>query len=163
MAIDERKRHQLHSRLEEVLGADEAATLMELLPRVPWRDAMRAPDLPTARRDIDPRATGRSDSAIRPPASLGAGWNREPSIVADRGAATSVAIAEPPADRHDRGGTEESSEDWTPEDRFLGHMDRAFNDFRAELQRELRIQGYLLIGGVAVIYALITVIVHSAN
>ncbi len=32
MAIDERERHRLHERLDEVLGPEEAATLMSHLP-----------------------------------------------------------------------------------------------------------------------------------
>jgi len=32
MPVDERSRHQLYQRLQEVLGAAEAATLMEHLP-----------------------------------------------------------------------------------------------------------------------------------
>ena len=36
MAIDERARHELHRKLEEVLGPEEAATLMAHLPPVGW-------------------------------------------------------------------------------------------------------------------------------
>ena len=36
MAIDERARHRLHRRLEEVLGSQEAETLMRSLPHSPW-------------------------------------------------------------------------------------------------------------------------------
>lgn len=34
MAIDERRRHELHVRVEEVFGSEPANTLMELLPPV---------------------------------------------------------------------------------------------------------------------------------
>lgn len=40
MAIDERTRHELHQRLDEVLGADEAATLMAHLPPTGWGDVV---------------------------------------------------------------------------------------------------------------------------
>ncbi len=45
MAIDERTRHQLFLRLEEVLGDDEANTLMEHLPPVGWADVATKRDL----------------------------------------------------------------------------------------------------------------------
>lgn len=38
MAIDEFGRHQLHSRLEEVLGSQEAAHLMAMVPTAPWEE-----------------------------------------------------------------------------------------------------------------------------
>src|SRR6476619_6392176 len=38
MAIDERDRHRLHQRLDDVLGLAEAATLMAHLPPVGWLD-----------------------------------------------------------------------------------------------------------------------------
>ena len=45
MAIDERSRHQMYRRLEEVLGPEEAATLMEHLPPVGWADVATKRDL----------------------------------------------------------------------------------------------------------------------
>ena len=45
MAISERARHQMYSRLEQVLGADEATTLMEHLPPVGWADVATKRDL----------------------------------------------------------------------------------------------------------------------
>jgi len=46
VTIDERSRHALYLRLEEVLGADEAGTLMDHLPPVGWADV-------ATRRDVD--------------------------------------------------------------------------------------------------------------
>lgn len=45
MAIDERSRHRLHARLEEVLGPEEAAVLMEHMPPVGWADVATKRDL----------------------------------------------------------------------------------------------------------------------
>jgi hypothetical protein len=45
MAVDERRRHQLYRRLEEVLGQDEAGTLMDHLPPVGWADVARRSDI----------------------------------------------------------------------------------------------------------------------
>jgi len=45
MAISDQTRHRLHQRLDEVLGPDEAATLMEHLPPVGWADVATKRDL----------------------------------------------------------------------------------------------------------------------
>ncbi len=50
MAITEQTRHHLYQRLEEVLGAEEASTLMEHLPPVGWSDV-------ATRRDFEPLNT----------------------------------------------------------------------------------------------------------
>lgn len=47
MVVDERAGHELHAKLEEVLGADEAATLMSHLPPVGWADVATKRDLDT--------------------------------------------------------------------------------------------------------------------
>lgn len=46
MTISDQTRHRLHQRLDEVLGPDDAATLMEHLPPVGWADV-------ATRRDLD--------------------------------------------------------------------------------------------------------------
>lgn len=45
MVVDERSRFLLHARLEELLGHDEATTLMEYLPPVGWADVATRRDL----------------------------------------------------------------------------------------------------------------------
>jgi hypothetical protein len=45
MTISDHSRHSLHTRLEEVLGPDDAATLMEHLPPVGWADVATKRDL----------------------------------------------------------------------------------------------------------------------
>ena len=45
MAVDERARHQLHRKLDQILGPEEATTLMELLPPVGWADVATKQDL----------------------------------------------------------------------------------------------------------------------
>jgi hypothetical protein len=45
MAVDERSRHLLHRRLDEVLGPPESTTLMEHLPPVGWADVATKADL----------------------------------------------------------------------------------------------------------------------
>lgn len=50
MAISEEARHRLYGRLEEVLGADEAATMMAHLPPLGWGDV-------ATRRDVEQQAS----------------------------------------------------------------------------------------------------------
>ena len=45
MVVDERSRHELYRRLEEVLGPDAATTLIEHLPPVGWADVATKHDL----------------------------------------------------------------------------------------------------------------------
>ncbi len=45
MAIDERSRHELHRKLVQTLGPEEAATLMSYLPPVGWADVATKRDL----------------------------------------------------------------------------------------------------------------------
>lgn len=45
MAITEESRYQLFQRLEELLGPEKVATLMELLPPVGWADVATKRDL----------------------------------------------------------------------------------------------------------------------
>ena len=47
MALDERARHELFLRLEEVLGAESAETLMAMMPPVGWADGATKRDLDT--------------------------------------------------------------------------------------------------------------------
>jgi hypothetical protein len=56
MAISEESRHHLYLRLEQVLGPQEAATLMEHLPPVGWADVATKRDLDVLRRDIETSA-----------------------------------------------------------------------------------------------------------
>jgi hypothetical protein len=55
MAITEGSRHQLFQRLEEVLGTEEATTLMEHLPPVGWADVATKRDLDQLAEKIELR------------------------------------------------------------------------------------------------------------
>ena len=52
VAITEESRHHLYSRLEEVLGRQDAAVLMAHLPPVGWADVATKHDLDDLRRDL---------------------------------------------------------------------------------------------------------------
>jgi hypothetical protein len=62
MAIDERARHRLHSRLEEVLGPEEAAVLMRHLPPVGWADVATKHDLDHLREMLTMHLETKIDS-----------------------------------------------------------------------------------------------------
>jgi hypothetical protein len=55
MAVDERSRHELYRRLEEVLGPDAASTLIEHLPPVGWADVATKNDLAGLEQRMDLR------------------------------------------------------------------------------------------------------------
>ncbi len=52
MSIDERRRHALYERLDELLDGEHADTLMELLPPVGWADVVTKSDLAVVKSDI---------------------------------------------------------------------------------------------------------------
>lgn len=53
MAIDEGSRHALHTKLEQVLGPEEALTLMELTPPLGWGDMATKRDIDAFRGDFN--------------------------------------------------------------------------------------------------------------
>ncbi len=55
MVVDERSRHELYRRLEEVLGPDAATTLIEHLPPVGWADVATKGDLVVLEERIELR------------------------------------------------------------------------------------------------------------
>ena len=55
MVLDERSRHELYLRLEEVLGPEAATTLMEHLPPVGWADVATKRDLDALERRLELR------------------------------------------------------------------------------------------------------------
>ncbi len=55
MALDERARHELFLRLEQVLGPESAETLMEMLPPVGWADVATRQDLNGLEERLDLR------------------------------------------------------------------------------------------------------------
>lgn len=59
MVIDERLRHELHQRLDDVLGVDEAVTLMAHLPPTGWGDVVAREYLDMALHSQDARIDTR--------------------------------------------------------------------------------------------------------
>ena len=61
MAIDERGRHDLYVRLEELMGTERADALMGLLPPVGWADVATKHDLVALEERIDLRVDALED------------------------------------------------------------------------------------------------------
>ena len=55
MAVTEESRHRLYQRLEEILGQEQATTLMEHLPPIGWADVATKRDLDHLEERIDAR------------------------------------------------------------------------------------------------------------
>jgi hypothetical protein len=53
MSVDERSRHRLFRKLDELIGPEEATTLMELLPPVGWADVATKHDLTMLRTEME--------------------------------------------------------------------------------------------------------------
>ena len=64
MAVDERRRHQLYRKLEEVLGQDEAGTLMDHLPPVGWGDVARRSDIERLSERLSDRFDAKLESKL---------------------------------------------------------------------------------------------------
>jgi hypothetical protein len=77
MAISEESRHHLYVRLEKVLGAEEATTLMEHLPPVGWADV-------ATKRDLDALAVTITMATHQDTADLRAHFERELRILSWR-------------------------------------------------------------------------------
>ena len=61
MAITEESRHQLYTRLESVLGPQEATVLMEHLPPIGWADVATKRDLEI----VEARMEARFERSLR--------------------------------------------------------------------------------------------------
>lgn len=71
MSISEEARHRLYGRLEEVLGAEQAATMMAHLPPLGWGEV-------ATRRDLEALATKDEVASLRlEMAELGASLRAE--------------------------------------------------------------------------------------
>ena len=55
MTTTERRRDDLHHRLDDVLDPDHATTLMDHLPTVPWRDLATREDVQRLRSEMEVR------------------------------------------------------------------------------------------------------------
>jgi hypothetical protein len=59
MVVDDRSRHELYRRLEEVLGLEAATTLIEHLPPAGWAEVATKHDLANLEERLELRSAGR--------------------------------------------------------------------------------------------------------
>ncbi|MGH9135629.1 MAG: hypothetical protein ACRD0G_01110 [Acidimicrobiales bacterium] len=65
MAITEERRHQLYTKLEQVLGREEATVLMEHLPPVGWADVATKRDLDGLEARLEARLEAKLERSLR--------------------------------------------------------------------------------------------------
>lgn len=64
MAVDERRRPELHTALSQEIGPEAAATLMELVPPVGWADVATKQDLSKEIALLEARLGGRLEERL---------------------------------------------------------------------------------------------------
>ena len=65
MEVDQRSRHRLYRTPEEVLGPDEAGTVMDHLPPVGWGDVARKGDLENLRLQLEAKIDSKLNSQTK--------------------------------------------------------------------------------------------------
>jgi len=63
--MDERTRHELHQRFDELLGVDLAVALMSSLPPTGWGDVATKRDLDELEQRLDLRFAARLERGLR--------------------------------------------------------------------------------------------------
>ena len=63
--MDERTRHELHQRLDELLGVDLAVALMTSLPPAGWGEVATKRDLSELEQRLDLRFEARLERSLR--------------------------------------------------------------------------------------------------
>ena len=63
--MDERTRHELHQRFDELLGVDLAVALMSSLPPTGWGDVATKRDLDELEQRLDLRFEARLERGLR--------------------------------------------------------------------------------------------------
>jgi hypothetical protein len=144
MAITEETRYRLHQRLTEVLGEDEAATLMEHLPPVGWADV-------TTKRDLDHLQVLRAADLDRLRLELDAGMaSLRSDLGAEIASVRSDLGAEIASVRSDLGAEIAS---------VRSDLGGRIDHLRAETQRDLRVMSMAIVGAnTALVAAVVAVL-----
>jgi hypothetical protein len=130
MSTYDESRYRMHQRFDDVLGSEVAATVMEHLPPLGWHEIATKADL---------RALGAATKADV--SALGADLRA-------LGAATKADLrALEAATRSDLRALEMEI------GALEGRIDTRLEGLRAEFQRDLRLQGFALLGAIATVNA----------
>jgi hypothetical protein len=144
MEITEETRHRLYQRLEEVLEPEEATTLMAHLPPVGWADVATKHDLRALEERLDLRFESidqRFDAIDQRFESLEERLDLRFESIDLRFESIDL--------RFDSTGQRIGS----LEERLALRIDASESRVRAELQRDLRLQGFALLAGLSAVNA----------
>ena len=91
MAVTEERRHRLYTKLERLIGEEDASTMMELVPPVGWGDV-------ATKRDLDSLALHTKRDIESLGDRLRAEWSRQAvamviSIVTANAATTALIVS----------------------------------------------------------------------
>jgi hypothetical protein len=145
MSIDERKRHALYERLDEVLDAEHADALMELLPPVGWAEVATKHDLEALRivttQDIEALRTEMRAEFVDVRSEMQAEFVDVRSTMQAEFADVRSTMQAEFAD-------------------VRSEMRVGFAEARAELHRELRHQLWIVLGGLTMAVAANQLVEH---
>ncbi len=136
MAITEKSRHELYRRLEEILGPDQATTLMEHLPPVGWADVATKDDLHQLEARLDTRIDGVDTKLSSRIDALDSRLSGRIDALDSRLSGRIDAL----------------------DARLSGKIEVLEASFRAELHSTLRTHTYLTIGAMSALVAIVTTI-----
>jgi hypothetical protein len=152
MSTYDESRYRMHQRFDDVLGSEVAATVMEHLPPLGWHEIATKADLRAlgAATKADVSALGADLRALgtATKADLRALGTATKADLRALGAATKADLrALEAATRSDLRALEMEI------GALEGRIDTRLEGLRAEFQRDLRLQGFALLGAIATVNA----------
>ena len=84
MTNPDAQRHRLHTKLDQVLGEEDAAVLISHLPPSGWSDVARTRDLDLVEARIDARFAGQDDKFDAKFAAIDARFDAFEAVIAAR-------------------------------------------------------------------------------
>lgn len=158
MAMTEPARHQLQQRLEEVLGPDEAATLMAHLLPFTWSELATKDDLARQTERLEGRLDHKIDNAVtRLDHKIDTAVNRLDHRIDTLEAGTNARFDQIDA-RFDHSDALMSSRI----DQLGSQLRMEMADMRSEFHSTMRTNAYLILGGVSALVVAMSAITQFA-